>query len=557
MRRFLTTICTAVAVTVVMAPPSRAADADLIFVGGRVYTMNPQQPRVEAIAVAGDRIVFAGEQDGALVYEGAGTRVIDAAGLTVLPGLVDAHAHLSGLGRALRELDLKGTSSAEEIRGMVVARGKDFAPGAWIQGRGWDQNDWEQKAFPTWRELEDTEANPVYLRRVDGHAAWVNRTALDVAGVRRDTKDPDGGRIERDAGGEPTGVLVDRAMDLVSAKIPKPSREERMQRVRMALAECRRYGLTGVHDAGTGEEDLEVYRALLESGELTLRVYAMLDSDSTRFVREQVARGPWSDPAHLLSVRAIKVYADGALGSRGALLREPYSDEPGHMGLLQNPRPLIEDWAELAAKNGFQLCVHAIGDGGNRLVLDVYEAALRAHPSGDHRFRVEHAQVLALDDIPRFARLGVIASMQPTHATSDMYWAEDRVGPQRILGAYAWRKLIQSGAVISCGSDFPVESPNPLWGIFAAVTRQDHDGWPEGGWYPGERMTVTEAVAGFTRNAAFASFEEDIKGTIEVGKVADLTVIDTDPFDVAASEILEASVRYTVVGGRVVYEAGP
>lgn len=529
--------------------------ADLILTGGRIYTMNPGESRVEAVAVVGDRIVFAGGRDGVLARKGSNTQVLELDGMTVLPGLVDAHAHLPGLGRMLRELRVTGTSSAAEIRDMVMTRQQEIEPGEWITGRGWDQNDWEVQAFPTWENLRGTEGNPVYLRRVDGHAIWVNRKALEICGVTRDTVEPEGGRIMRDANGNPTGVFVDRAMDLISRKIPSPSAEERMNRIRVALAECRRFGLTGVHDAEATEEYLRIYRTLLDRDELTLRVYAILDSDSTRFVREKLTEGPWSDPRHFVSVRAIKVYADGALGSRGAVLLEPYSDEPSHQGLFQNPRASIEHWVELGLASGFQVCTHAIGDGGNRLILDVYEAALDRRPVDDHRFRVEHAQVISLDDIPRFAEMGVIASMQPTHATSDMYWAEDRVGPERIRGAYAWRKLIDSGAVIVCGSDFPVESANPLWGIYAAVARQDHLGWPKGGWYPRERMTVYEAVEGFTVMAAFASFEEHLKGSIEVGKLADFTIVDRDLFEIAPREILEATVRHTIVGGKLVYTA--
>jgi predicted amidohydrolase YtcJ len=529
--------------------------ADLILVGGNIYTMNPAQPRAEAVAVRGDRIVFVGGREAALEKKGPATEVLDLEGMTILPGLIDAHGHLPSLGRTLRELNCAGTASSSEIREMVIASRGQVAAGEWIQGRGWDQNDWQVQEFPTWQDLQGTGDNPVYLRRVDGHAVWVNRRALELCGVTRDTPDPEGGRIIRDEDGRPSGVLVDRAIDLVSSKIPKPSREEQIERFRVAIRECTRYGLTGVHDAGTNEDELGIYRRLLEDGELTLRVYTMLDCDSTRFVRARLEEGPWSDPQHFLSVRAIKVYADGAMGSRGAMLLEPYSDEPSHRGLLQNPRQTIEEWAALALERGFQMCAHAIGDGGNQLILDVYEEALRARPATDHRFRVEHAQLLNLDDVPRFAGMAVIASMQPTHATSDMYWAEERVGAERIRGAYAWRKLLRSGAVIACGSDFPVESVNPLWGIYAAVTRQDHSEWPEGGWYADERMTVAEAIEGFTTSAAFASFEEHLKGSIEPGKFADFTVVDQDLFEIAPREILKTSVRHTIVGGKVVYSA--
>jgi hypothetical protein len=437
----------------------------------------------------------------------------------------------------------------------VIARQAQTPPGDWIEGRGWDQNDWPKKEFPTFSDLSGTEANPVYLRRVDGHAAWLNRRALDECGITAETTDPDGGRIIRDQSGNPTGVLIDNAMNLVDDVKPEPSFEERLERYRTAIAECHRCGLTGIHDAGVGSENLEALRRLRKRGELNFRVYAMLESDEKEFAEEFIKNGPEIDPKHFLTVRALKVYADGALGSRGAALLAPYDDEPGNKGLMMHPRDELLRWTALAVSNGFQVCTHAIGDAANRLMLDVYEEALDAAGPGDYRLRIEHAQILSPVDIPRFQEQGVIASMQPTHATSDMYWAGDRLGTKRLDGAYAWRSLLDTGAVICCGSDFPVEGVNPLWGVHAAVTRRDADGWPADGWYADQRMTVDEAVRGFTVQAAYAGFEERVKGVLQVGMCADLTVLAADPYDVPPEEIRDIRVTHTIVGGKVVYEA--
>jgi predicted amidohydrolase YtcJ len=528
--------------------------ADLLITGGTIYTLDPGQPKVEAVAVSGDVIVFAGDLARAARFKGPRTLVLDIAGHTALPGLVDAHAHLMGLGDYLSELQLAGTASADTIRQMVIAWKNDLGAGAWILGRGWDQNNWETQEFPTVGDLAGTESHPVFLRRVDGHAAWLNTTALEILGITRDTPDPPGGLIVRDADGNPTGVLADNAKDDAWDLVPEPSLEEKTRRLKSAIRECQSFGLTGVHDAGTEEDELEILRQLRDDGALGLRVYSMLETEDSTFVARQFERGAVVKNPYLV-VRAIKVYADGALGSRGAALIEPYSDDLGNRGLMVNTPDVLHRWARLAAEYGWQMCVHAIGDAGNRAVLDAYEEALGSAGSGDRRFRIEHAQVVAPGDIERIAKLGIIAAMQPTHATSDMYWAEKRLGATRIQGAYAWRKVMDVGAVIACGSDFPVEAVNPLWGIYAATTRQDHQGWPTNGWYPEERMTVEEAVRGFTTNAAFAGFTENKNGTIERGKLADFTIIDRDVFVVPPAEILETRAVYTIVGGEIVFAA--
>ncbi|RJP78112.1 MAG: amidohydrolase [Candidatus Zixiibacteriota bacterium] len=533
--------------------------ADLVLTGGNLMTMSPDRPRARALAIRDERLVFVGSEEGARRFIGPETRVVDLGKRVVFPGLVDAHGHLLSLGRSLSELSLTGTQSPAQIRQKVLEKQPSAPPGAWITGRGWDQNGWPGREFPTWRDLEGTEAHPVYLRRVDGHAAWVNRTALDRAGITRDTPDPPGGRLLRDARGEPTGVLLDNAADLVRRIIPEPSRAERLEWARAAIRECHRYGLTGMHDAGVDEATLEILRELRDREELTLRVYAMLDDADSAFVARQFAAGPQVDP--WLTVRALKLYADGALGSRGAALLEPYSDDPSTRGLMVQSPDYLYRMTREALAHGFQVCTHAIGDAANRAVLDAYEKALAEVPPGDYRLRIEHCQVIAPDDFPRFGRLGLIASVQPTHATSDMLWAEDRLGPKRIKGAYAWRTLLQSGARLALGSDFPVESPAPLLGIMAAVARRDVMGHPTDGWHPEQRLTGDEAIRGFTVDAAWAGFAEGERGTLEAGKLADLTVMDGNldldwdvDLDWMTYAVSDIRVWMTVVGGKVVYE---
>jgi predicted amidohydrolase YtcJ len=537
--------------------PASAAEesaADLILTHAHVYTLSPDEPEADAVVIRQGRIVFVGSADAARRHRGARTRVMDLWGAVVIPGLVDAHAHLLSLGRSLWELNLVGTKSKEEIRRIVIERRKTAVPGEWISGRGWDQNDWREKDFPTAEDLAGTDDHPVYLRRVDGHAVWVNREALERCGITGATPDPPGGRILRDAEGNPTGVFLDNAAELVRRHMPVPTLERQIGWAKAALRECNRVGLTGVHDAGVDSTALEVYRALRRSGELTLRIYAMLDDADPDWLERHWAAGPEIED-DLLTVRAVKLYADGALGSRGAALLEPYSDDPGNRGIMVNPPEYLERMTRQAVVHGFQVCTHAIGDAANRAVLDVYQRVLERMPKGDYRLRIEHAQVLAPEDLPRFARWDVIASMQPTHATSDMNWAEERLGAERMQYAYAWRKLIRNGARLAFGSDFPVESPDPLAGIYAAVTRQDREGNPAGGWYPEERLSVQEAVAGFTAQAAYAGFAEGERGTIEPGKQADLVVLDRDLFISPPEEILRAKVLYTIVGGRIVYAA--
>jgi predicted amidohydrolase YtcJ len=531
--------------------------ADLIVTAERIYTVDPNRPVVKAIAVAGDRMVFAGSEAGAEALRGPSTRMVAYAGRTIIPGMVDAHAHLLGLGARLRTVDLAHTRSYQEVIDRVSARARQARPGEWITGRGWNQELWADTRFPTHDALSAAVPNnPVYLTRVDGHAALVNARAIQQAGITSATRDPEGGRIIRGPEGGPTGVLIDRAQGLVSRVIPPASRDEVRERVLAAVAEANRWGLTGIHDAGVDTATIGVYEELARAGRYSLRNYVMIRTDSATLDHWLRTRGPQSAlHGGLIWLRAIKLSADGALGSRGAALLEDYSDEPGNRGLVTTPERYVEWVATRALQTGFQLNVHAIGDRANRTTLDAFQRALARFPVADHRFRIEHAQILHRQDIPRFAALGVIPSMQASHQSSDMAMAADRLGYTRLLGGYAWRSLLNSGVVVPNGSDFPVEETNPLISFHSAVTRQDADHWPAGGWFPAERMTREEALMSMTLWPAYAAFMEDRSGSLAPGKVADFVVLDRDIMTVAAEDILKARVLATWLGGRAVYEA--
>ncbi|MEX1139366.1 MAG: amidohydrolase [Bacteroidota bacterium] len=547
--------------------------ADTLYVNGVIYTMDRDNSVAEALAVRGDKIVMVGSL--AAVRDRVKARhEVDLGGLAVFPGLIDAHAHVISLGIARITVDLVGAASETEAVERVRARVRETDAGTWIRGRGWDQNDWPTRRFPHHALLDRVAPNnPVYLIRIDGHAAWVNKAALDAAGITRETPDPPGGKIIRDASGEATGVLIDEAKSLVTSVLPPPSLQEKEEALERAIKECLSYGITGVHDMGADMEELDLYRKFVDEGRLGMRIYASIGGigdtwDRFREIGPVVGYGD-----NRLTVRSLKLYIDGALGSRGAALIEPYADDPGNRGLTMIGDEDLKKAIGDALQAGFQVCTHAIGDRGNNIVLNAYERGLAEFPRTDHRLRVEHAQVLSPDDIPRFKKLGVVPSMQETHCTSDMYWAEARLGPDRIKGAYAWRSLRETGVVIPGGSDFPVEHPNPLYGIYAGVTRQDHAGIPrnaedvrrmfqvsesgitdpsafDGGWYAAQRLTREEALRSFTSWAAWAGFEEDIKGSLETGKLADFIVVSKDLMTVPAQEILRTEVVMTVVGGQ-------
>lgn len=535
--------------------PATPARADLILTNARIYTADADRPFVQAMAVRDGRVAFVGSERSALALRGPSTRVLDLGGKTVIPGMVDAHAHFLGLGEALANVDLTGTRSYEEVVQRVAAAARTAPAGSWIVGRGWDQNDWGNTAFPTHEALSRAVPDhPVYLTRVDGHAALANAAAMKQAGVDANTADPSGGRVLRAADGSPSGVFVDRAQGLVSRAIPAETREQRRDAIVAAMNEMHRWGLTGIHDAGAGRTTIDIYEELARAGQLQLRTYVLISDDSSALAH-YFARGPQSALYdNTLWIRSIKLYADGALGSRGAALLDPYTDDPNNSGLLVSAPEHIEDVASRALQHGFQVATHAIGDRGNRVVLDAYERAFTAHPTANHRFRVEHAQILSHDDIPRFAELDVIPSMQAVHQTSDMYWAGNRLGVARLPGAYAWRSLLDTGLPIPNGSDFPVENVNPLLSFHSAVSRQDGANWPTDGWYPEQRMTREEALRSMTLWPAYAGFQEDILGSLTPGKLADFVVLDQDIMRVPAEMILDTNVLSTWVGGRAVYE---
>lgn len=538
---------------------SAAEPADYVFWNVTIHTLDPARPRARAIATRRDRITGLGDAvDPAWI--GTRTQVYDLAGSTIVPGLWDAHGHLLSLGQAEREVDLVGTRSYAEVVERVAARAKTTPRGEWILGRGWDQNDWADEAMPDHAALSAaTPEHPVLLSRIDGHAALANARALALAKVTRDTQAPAGGEVLKRADGEPTGVLVDAAISLIPE--PSPSAAEVEEALLAGARACARLGLVGVHDAGVSPATLAALERLQAAGTLPLRVYAM-HADGPG-LEGQLRRGPWSTDDGRLHARAVKLFMDGALGSRGAWLLAPYADRPESRGLPQSTPEQLLARIRQVAKAGLQPCTHAIGDAGVRAVLDACEAVDRETGGALRRLRprVEHAQVISPADLPRFGTLGVLASMQPTHCTSDMPWAEARLGAERIRGAYAWAALRKAGAgPLPLGSDFPVEGANPLWGIHAAVTRLAADGTSPhgpGGWYPGERLTREEALRGFTEWACYGAGLEREGGTIELGKWADLTVLRDDPLTCPADRLRDVQVRITMVGGRPTYAVWP
>jgi predicted amidohydrolase YtcJ len=524
----------------------------MLLTNGRIYTLDPGDSVVDTLAVRDGRVAFAGRRGD--VNASAGEQVVDLGGRAVLPGLVDAHAHLMLLARSRLSLDLSRAQSEDEIACLVASAAGRTAEGEWISGQGWDQTRWPEQRFPTRASLDRAAArHPVALTRVDGHATWANSAALAAAGVDRHLADPPGGRIARGGDGEPTGLLIDTAQELVRAvqPVPSPARFERA--LREALAHCLSTGLTGLHEMGVDLDTLAVYRSLAERGQFPLRNHvAVSGRKAWAHYRE---RGVEAMEGGRVIVGAVKLWLDGALGSRGAALHAPYSDDPGNAGLILVPPEEVERWTVDALAHGFQMCVHAIGDRANALALDAFERALATTSPAtraDHRLRVEHAQILAESDIPRFARLGVIPSMQPTHCTSDMRWAGARLGPARLAGAYAWRSLLSSGSRIAGGSDFPVEDANPFHGIYAAVARRALTG--DGpGWQPEQRMTRAEAVRAFTTWNAYASRRDADLGSLEPGKRADLVVLSDDVFTCPEERIRDIVPALTMIAGETVF----
>ncbi len=535
------------------AAPSLAEDAaDLILRNGRFYPVSTPGMVEGSLAVRDGRIAFLGADAEAMRLAGPDTRSIELAGRAVTPGLIDAHSHLLSLGSALAQVDLVGTSSYQEVVNRVSRAAAGLPAGGWVLGRGWDQNDWPDPAFPTHGPLSAAVPDhPVWMGRVDGHAALLNARAMRQLGIDAGIVDPPGGRFVRDAAGAPTGVLIDAAMGVVRGRVPDPSPAEVEARIDAAARHCLARGLTTVTEMGLPSSAVESYLRMQRAGKLPIRAALFLQNDPELLSR-WFERGAYVSPDARLTVRGIKLVADGALGSRGAALIEPYSDDPANLGLLILGGDAIESVCRHALAAGFQVGVHAIGDRGALVTLDALERCFGA-PRPESRFRLEHAQVMRLGDIERMARLGIIASVQPTHATSDMPWAETRVGERRIVGAYAWRQIERAGARLALGSDFPVESADPRLGLYAAVTRQDPAGNPAGGWRPAERLSREEALRGFTLDAAYSLFLDDQLGSLDAGKRADLVVFAGDPMTVPAPELPAVAVDLTLVDGEVVY----
>ena len=533
-------------------PPS---PADVVLHNATIYTVNDDAPQAEALAVRNGHILMVGSDDQVLGAHPKARRV-DARGHPVVPGLIDAHAHLMGIGQSRIRPDLAGASSKSVILDRLTTYADSLPDGAWLLARGWDENNWTTADFPTRHDLDDAFPDrPVYLSRIDTHAAWVNTAAIDATvGLQRlhSMNDPDGGTIVRAHDGTPTGVLIDAAQDLVADPIPDPPPSEQDRALTAALDATAQHGLTGLHDAGVDLPTIQRYQRFIEQGRFPLRLYAMIDGRGETF-DTFCERGPIRHDSGRLDVRSVKFFVDGALGSRGAALLAPYSDDPDTRGLLMKEPDAFRQDVMDAVRCGFQVNTHAIGDRANRITLDAYEAATNAAGSPVGRHRVEHAQILHPEDLPRFAELDVIASVQPTHATSDMSWVGERLGADRLNGAYAWNSLQQCGARLAFGSDAPVEPVDPLDGFYAAVTRQDAEGHPEGGWRPEERVSRQTALKGFTLHAAYAAFQEDTAGSLEPGKYADFVVLSHDIMSVPAPQILETSVVATYVGGAPVY----
>ncbi len=526
-----------------------AADPRLIVnVRGRTLT-GAGLERFDALAFEGGKVIATGSA-AALRARFPAAAPIDGRGLTLLPGLIDAHGHVLELGFEATQVDLTGTTSLAEAQRRIAAYAAAHPGGDWLLGGGWNQVIWRLGRFPSARELDAvTAGRPAVLRRIDGHAVWLNSAALAAAHITRDTADPPGGRIERAAGGDPDGVLVDRAMALLQGAVPAPGAAARAAALQAALVRLNSVGITSAGDAGVGAADLALYRDFADRGRLTVRIYAMIHDTGADF-RTVAAAGPLLGyGGDRLTVRAVKLYADGALGSRGAALLAPYADQPGQRGLLFMSDAEMRSKIETALRAGFQVNVHAIGDAANHQVLDAFEAAYGDVDGRALRNRIEHAQVVAPGDIARFKTLDLIASMQPTHATSDMNMAQERIGPERLRGAYAWRSFLDQGTIIAGGSDFPVESPNPFFGLHAAVTRTDHRGRPPGGWHAEQAMTLEEALRAFTLDAAYAQHQERTLGSLEPGKWADFILIDRDPFAIPPADLWKIRVLETWVAG--------
>lgn len=538
--------------------PQTDGKADLILKVGRIWTGDPDAPWAEALATRGGTIVAVGKADDLSRFQGEKTRVLDQRNAFATPGLVDAHGHMTSLGSTADELELRGVDRPEAVAAQVKKWIADHPDGDWVLGNNFDQSLWPGGQFASAAVLDAVAPDrPVWLIRVDGHAGWANSEAMRRAGVNAETQSPPDGQILKDAQGRPLGVFVDGAKRLINSVTPRPTRADTIRRILSAQDQALAAGLTGVHDAGMSRVTAEIYRELDDQHKLKLRVYGMLRPRKGNEV-ETVSIAPRAaKPGERFTLRAIKLFIDGAMGSRGALLFEPYADDPDNTGLRLIDPKVLEATTTAALRHGWQVCVHAIGDKGNALVLDAYAAAIKAVPkAADPRLRIEHAQVVRQQDVPRFAELGVIASMQPSHASDDMRWTDARLGKDsaRVQGAYAWRWFLDAKVKLAFGSDFPVEVVNPFWGVYAGITRADAEGNPPGGWHPDQKLTLDETLRAFTAGSAYAGFAEDRLGVLKVGMRADLTVIDRDLFTSKPADVLASKVVATIIEGEIVYE---
>ncbi|HEY6804058.1 MAG TPA: amidohydrolase [Pyrinomonadaceae bacterium] len=545
----------------VPATQSRVASADIVFTNGNVYTANDRSPKAQAVAVKADRILYVGTNAGAQNYVGPNTRVVDLHGNTVLPGFADAHQHLSGVGFREMTLNLEGTTSLDDLLAKLKARVDQAKPGEWVTGRGWIETHWSPPVFPTRWDLDKVSPNnPVILGRADGHGAVANSAAFKLAGIVKETPNPFGGEISKDKqSGEPNGMLLDAAQELVRRKVPGTTRADEERAVELGVKRDIELGWTQIQDAGGDYGEVEVFKKLYAAGTIKLRIYKAVygpGPNAQKLLRDGPIIG---DYQNRLTVRTIKVISDGALGSRGAALLAPYSDAPDTSGFLtvkaEDLRPMLID----ALKQGIQVETHAIGDKANRFILDEYETALKAVPReqrkvADPRWRVEHAQIVNPLDIPRFMKLGIIPSMQPSHAIGDLFFAPSRLGMDRLQGAYAWQSFIKSGVVVPGGSDAPVERGEPMIEFYAAVARKDQKGFSTTGWHPEEAVTRDQALKMFTLWPAYAAFEEKLRGTLEPGKLADLTILSADIMKIPELEILKTQCVMTVINGEIVFE---
>lgn len=556
---------------------AEAEDASLILTNARVYTLAWDEPGLdgtvmpnaphdergwhpdaEAIVIQGGTILFVGSSDDALEFKGESSRVIDLAGATVIPGLVDSHTHVFGLGALLDQVNLVGVATEEEAIELIVERAKSVPKGAWIVGRGWDEGAWANRYPDKALLTAAVPDHPVFMDSLHGFAGWGNQMALDAAGISAATDVPVGGEMRLGIDGQPSGLFVNQGVQMLSSAVPEPSRETLTKQLLLGLNQMAADGYTTVHEAGLDSKAMSILEELEAAVKLPIRVYAMLSLRDEGLIRKWIEKGPDSDTDSMLVTRTVKAYYDGALGSRGARLLYDYADKPGHRGISGDGYGFNQALNAKAMKAGFQIAIHAIGDAGNREAIDILETVFREDPStATNKHRIEHAQVISPEDISRLGRLGIIASMEPPHAMEDKTWAEQRLGSERILGAYAWRSLREAGARLTFNSDNPGSDHSIFYGLHSAITRQDKNQQPEGGWYADQRMTADEAVRAYTTWSAYASFREDKAGIIEAGRWADLTVMDVDPFvlaDQSPGDILNGRIIITIVNGEIVYE---